>query len=400
MSRDGLKPFAFHPTARSRLWNCTPTTREWSNVSSTRYNSEREALPKSFRITAIQKRNCEMIEQKAYRGMCGLEPETTNVQYNLLPSDNSTLYRKFSRLHGVDVRQKPEFNVDDWLNPASPNFQKAIYDTIFHYSARSAAADRFEVCISTQEMEEAAWKYAHHAQLVLDGTFGICSSRLLLFIALARDDQNPLNTSIFPALPVSKPPPPSLPLPIVPPSIKWDPILIQAMGGDKTTIDNSSALNSETDQTRVAESELDSGDEMPATVCMFPIGFLLVTDCYPWYLQHHNGCAAIQAQIAMKIQHDVQRLLPSLHGLANTLADTREPHKLANMAEFSSVLATIQQYIHIDTSTPNSVQANQHSATVSLSLQSTGKRPMSSCPTLLPPSPERRQKRKDSHAPL
>ena len=36
-------------------------------------------------------------------------------------------------------------------------------------------------------MDNAAWKYAHHSQLVLDGTFGVCTSRLLLFIALAQD---------------------------------------------------------------------------------------------------------------------------------------------------------------------------------------------------------------------
>ncbi|KAF7971659.1 hypothetical protein HWV62_20624 [Athelia sp. TMB] len=37
-------------------------------------------------------------------------------------------------------------------------------------------------------MDEAAWRYAHGKQLILDGTFGVCSSRLLLFIAMAVDD--------------------------------------------------------------------------------------------------------------------------------------------------------------------------------------------------------------------
>ena len=128
------------------------------------------------------------MELRAYRDMDHVAPEMLNVRYHLLLSDHTTLYRKFSRLHGVDVRQKPEYNVDDWLNPSSPNFQPAIHNAIFHYSARSTALERFEVCISTSDMEAAAWKYAHHSQLVLDGTFGICSSRLLLFIALARDE--------------------------------------------------------------------------------------------------------------------------------------------------------------------------------------------------------------------
>ena len=36
-------------------------------------------------------------------------------------------------------------------------------------------------------MKTAAWKYAHQSQLILDGTFGICNSRMLLFIALGVD---------------------------------------------------------------------------------------------------------------------------------------------------------------------------------------------------------------------
>lgn len=31
--------------------------------------------------------------------------------------------------------------------------------------------------------------YAHHSQMILDGTFGVCTSCLLLFIALAQDGQ-------------------------------------------------------------------------------------------------------------------------------------------------------------------------------------------------------------------
>jgi hypothetical protein len=37
-------------------------------------------------------------------------------------------------------------------------------------------------------MKAAAWKYAHCSQLILDGTFGVCSSRMLLFIAMGIDE--------------------------------------------------------------------------------------------------------------------------------------------------------------------------------------------------------------------
>ena len=120
--------------------------------------------------------------------MSTTDPATANVRYHLLPSDHVTLYRKFSRRYGVDVRKQPQYNIDDWLNPLSSNFKAEIYDAVFHYGARSDAGERFKVCIATQEMKDAAWKYVHGSQLVLDGTFGICSARLLLFIALGKDE--------------------------------------------------------------------------------------------------------------------------------------------------------------------------------------------------------------------
>ena len=38
-------------------------------------------------------------------------------------------------------------------------------------------------------MDAAAWEYGHHSQVMLDGTFGVCTTRLLLFIAMAVDEQ-------------------------------------------------------------------------------------------------------------------------------------------------------------------------------------------------------------------
>jgi hypothetical protein len=75
------------------------------------------------------------------------------------------------------------------VNPESPDFNPEIHKAVFHYAACSEAGERFEVCISTPEMDQAAWKYAHHSQLILDGTFGICTTRLLLFTAMAIDEQ-------------------------------------------------------------------------------------------------------------------------------------------------------------------------------------------------------------------
>ena len=128
-----------------------------------------------------------MLEQQAYEGMKYLDPNTANVQYHLLPTDNSTLYRKFSHRNGVDICRKPEYNIDNQLNLNSPDYQPVVCRAIFHYQARHEANELFQVCISTKDMDDAAWKYANNSQLVLDGTFGVCTPRLLLFIGLAQD---------------------------------------------------------------------------------------------------------------------------------------------------------------------------------------------------------------------
>ncbi|KAJ3893424.1 hypothetical protein GG344DRAFT_87175 [Lentinula edodes] len=141
-------------------------------------------------LTAIQETNSKMENEQAYRGMDTYNPKTANVRYLFLPTDHTSLYRKASQELGVDVRLQLQYNVDDWLNPESHNFKPDIAEAVFHYSARTEAGDRFEICLSTPEMDNCAHKYAHHSQLVLDGTFGVCSSQLLLFIALAVDENN------------------------------------------------------------------------------------------------------------------------------------------------------------------------------------------------------------------
>ncbi|KAJ3836483.1 hypothetical protein F5878DRAFT_502514, partial [Lentinula raphanica] len=143
-------------------------------------------------------KNQEMITSKSYHGMDQYDPATANVRYLFLPSDHASLYRKAAKSIGIDARQLPQVNIEEWLTPESPRYNPQLAGAVFHYSARIEAEDRFEICISTPEMDDAARKYAHHSQFILDGTFGICSSRLLLFIALAVDeDRKGLPIALF-----------------------------------------------------------------------------------------------------------------------------------------------------------------------------------------------------------
>jgi hypothetical protein len=91
-------------------------------------------------------------------------------------------------MKGINTTDAPQVNVDDWLDPKSEKFNAALAHAIFHYSGRAEKGDRFEACIATDEMNEAAWKYGHESQIILDGTFGVCDSRVLLFIVMAVDE--------------------------------------------------------------------------------------------------------------------------------------------------------------------------------------------------------------------
>lgn len=142
-----------------------------------------------YRITAIQHRNTELFTARAYRDQLTTDRLRANFRYEVLPKDFTSLYRQHLRnAYEIDITIKPEHNIDNWLDPASQFFKPQIHEAIFYYRARMEKEDRFKVCICTPEMKQAAWQLVHAKQLVLDGTFGITTSRLLLWIAMGIDD--------------------------------------------------------------------------------------------------------------------------------------------------------------------------------------------------------------------
>lgn len=139
-------------------------------------------------INSLQQTNMEMLTRAAYRDQATFDDSTANYRYQLLPSDFSGLYRQhYRKSFGINVKIAPEHNVDNWLNPKSSFFKPEVHKAVFHYHARASDEERLKICISTTEMTEAAWTYCHKGQLVLDGTFGLCTSRLLVWIALGVD---------------------------------------------------------------------------------------------------------------------------------------------------------------------------------------------------------------------
>ncbi|KAF7972050.1 hypothetical protein HWV62_19189 [Athelia sp. TMB] len=150
------------------------------------YEVALEQLRSGGGIPAVQSKNLAMLAARSYRGMGDKIP--LNVRYHFLTSDIRQLYRLFTKSYGVDISSSPAHNLHQWLDHSSPLFRPELLEAIFYYTARTQKDERLKVCISTRDMDDAAWRFAHNSQLILDGTFGVCSSRLLLFIAMAIDD--------------------------------------------------------------------------------------------------------------------------------------------------------------------------------------------------------------------
>ncbi|KAF8588409.1 hypothetical protein K439DRAFT_1335462 [Ramaria rubella] len=167
----------------------------------------------SYVMAAIQACNLELFWGKLYNGQKTLNPQTANVCHEFLPSDSTWLYWKLSQLHGLDMEWPVQYNIDNWLNPKSATYKQELVAAIFHYQARAEQDDCLCVCIQIADMKEASWKYAHHRaahtggteefyQVILDGTFGVCKSRMLLFIALGVNENGkgvPLAMFLFSA---------------------------------------------------------------------------------------------------------------------------------------------------------------------------------------------------------
>ncbi|TFK45581.1 hypothetical protein OE88DRAFT_1649199 [Heliocybe sulcata] len=132
-------------------------------------------------LTDIQSKNRKMVVAHTYPGQLK-SLEHSPYRWILKQADTRSLYRQFNQIQGVEVRQQAHINIDEWLDQDSPRYNKILADAVFHYSPRAAKGERFEICVAMDKMREAAWQYAHHLQIILDGTFGICNKKLLLFI--------------------------------------------------------------------------------------------------------------------------------------------------------------------------------------------------------------------------
>ncbi|KAF7362702.1 hypothetical protein MVEN_00619500 [Mycena venus] len=140
-------------------------------------------------FTDVKKKNLELYNAGRYKDFpAPADLPSSPYRWLIDTKDSRSLMRQFNRLNGVKVTERPQINIDEWLDPTSSQYNATLAEAIFHYSARTDKSERFEACIATEDMRRAAWKYGHENQIIVDGTFGVCDSRILLFIIMVVDE--------------------------------------------------------------------------------------------------------------------------------------------------------------------------------------------------------------------
>ena len=131
------------------------------------------------------------IVSSTWRGYPGQPYDLMDSPYHwvLKATDSRSLYHQHNQIIGVNATAPDYLNVNAWLDPASPEYKVKLADAIFHYKAHAAKDKHFEMCIATHKMKEVTWQYAHKLQVVLDGTFGVCNKKMLLFILMGIDEK-------------------------------------------------------------------------------------------------------------------------------------------------------------------------------------------------------------------
>jgi len=101
-------------------------------------------------------------------------------------------------------------------------------------------------------------------------------------------------------------------------------------------------------------------------------------------------------QIQQKIDYEVKNLLPRLHGIANMLSDNPPITRTADLTELLSLSSVIGTALG---KVPNAPVLPENAEEPPVLRPQKRRRHQPETP-LLPPSPERKQRRKDSHAPF
>ena len=154
-------------------------------------------------VAAIHSKNLDDKEQCILWHMNPkISHNASNIWYEFLPCDGTHLYHLFNKSLGIDVTICPEQNLHNWLNLLSLHYNHrfAVWSsTTKHVHSRVNAS---KSVFPPQKWMQWHGNMPMGTNLILDGTFGVCSSHLLLFISMGIDEHRkgvPLTPFLFSA---------------------------------------------------------------------------------------------------------------------------------------------------------------------------------------------------------
>lgn len=156
----------------------------------------RAAVLQDLKTGHILRANRKQLQELNADGFEELDGVIHRVALN--PSDVKTARRAAQKAEGLDLRLDPYENLHAMIKDKSKDDFKAIRNAVIFYKPRDEAhlpsdangdedKDRLEMVIATQDMLQRARDFAHGKMLFMDGTFGISTAKLLVFVVLALD---------------------------------------------------------------------------------------------------------------------------------------------------------------------------------------------------------------------
>ncbi|KAF9499182.1 hypothetical protein BDN71DRAFT_1384280, partial [Pleurotus eryngii] len=108
--------------------------------------------------------------------------------------ESISLYWSLCKEGGISEGSSALQNIDSWFNMTDPQLPSPILtSSCLYYKPILDPEDLnnwLMLILSTPKQQEMAWKYVHHHQVLMDGTFSVCSSAILIFFLMAIDKYN------------------------------------------------------------------------------------------------------------------------------------------------------------------------------------------------------------------
>jgi hypothetical protein len=154
----------------------------------------------------IRENNVNRITEESPLYIDLTDPNQNSNRYELRPYDSRSLYRQYldSLQLGINVRRPPHINMARWTNRQSPHYRAQIDINVPYFRSHAVDEERFQAVVITEQMRDAAWRYGHGSQMILDGTFGVSTESILCFILMVVDEDYrgiPVGFLLFSALP-------------------------------------------------------------------------------------------------------------------------------------------------------------------------------------------------------